>query len=60
MKDDPNLRLMIAMQALNGMLAHGTRYRPRDGRKDWHSAIAEEAVELADALLVALEREGTP
>lgn len=46
-----DLRDYIAAEALCGMLSHSTRYRPRDGRSDWHSAIAEEAYELADAML---------
>ena len=48
------LRDRIAIAALNGMLAHSTRYRPRQGaNSDWHFAIAEEAYELADAMLIA-------
>lgn len=48
------LRDEIAIFALNGMLAHSTRYRPRQGaNSDWHLAIAEEAYELADAMLIA-------
>ena len=46
-----SLRDWYAGQALVGMLAHSTRYKPLDGRADWHSAIAEEAVQLADAML---------
>jgi len=42
--------------ALQGMLAHSTRYRPRPGApENWHDAIAQEAVQLADAMLKALE-----
>ncbi len=49
-----SLRDYIAAKALNGMLAHPTRYRPRIGASsNWHEAIAEEAYELADAMLVA-------
>jgi hypothetical protein len=40
-------------EALAGMLAHATRYRPRDGRKDWYSAISKEAYQLADAMIAA-------
>jgi hypothetical protein len=47
------LRDYAAIEALAGMLAHATRYRPRDGRKDWHSAISEEAYQLADAMIAA-------
>lgn len=46
------LRDYFAAKALNGMLAHATRYLPRPGASaDWHVAIAEEAYELADAVL---------
>jgi hypothetical protein len=48
-----SLRDYAAIEALAGMLAHATRYRPRDGRKDWHSAISEEAYQLADAMIAA-------
>lgn len=42
---------LLAAHALNGMLAHAQRYRPRDGTsRNWHEAIAEEAVQLAKAL----------
>lgn len=48
------LRDEFAMAALNGMLAHGTRYKPRQLHYEtWHAAIAEEAYELADAMLAA-------
>ena len=47
------LRDYAAIEALACMLAHATRYRPRDGRKDWHSAISEEAYQLADAMIAA-------
>lgn len=46
------LRDYFAAAALNGMLAHATRYRPRpDQPQQWHLAIAEEAYQLADAML---------
>ena len=46
------LRDKIAIEALGGMLAHSTRYRPREGASaDWHVAIAEEAYQIADAML---------
>ena len=48
------LRDYFAGQALAGMLAHGTRYKPREGAdRNWHVAIADEAYELADAMLAA-------
>lgn len=48
------LRDYFAGKAMEGMLAHATRYRPRaDAPEDWHVAIAEEAYELADAMLRA-------
>lgn len=53
-EDRTALRDLFAINALNGMLAHsrgGHGYIPRDGRQDWHSAIVEEAYELADAML---------
>ena len=46
-----SMRDWFAGQALVGMLAHSTRYKPLDGRADWHSAIAEEAVQLAAAMI---------
>ena len=46
-------REWFAGQALAGMLAHHTRYKARDGRTDWHSAVSEEAYEIADAMLAA-------
>ena len=47
-----SLRDWFAGQALAGMLAHGTRYRPREGASNnWHEAISEEAYQLSDALL---------
>lgn len=50
--DGMTLRDWFAGQALAGMLAHSTRYRPRDGAPaNWHEAIAEEATQIADAML---------
>jgi hypothetical protein len=37
--------------ALQGMLAHSTRYKPRPGAPaNWHEAISEEAFQIADAI----------
>lgn len=50
------LRDWFAGQALSGMLAHSTRYRPRDGAPaNWHEAIAQEAYEIADAMIASRE-----
>lgn len=47
-------RDQIAMHAMQGMLAHGHRYKPRPGDPDnWHKAISKEAYEIADAMLGA-------
>lgn len=47
MTDIKNLVTML----VQGMLAHPTRYRPREGAPaNWHDAIVEEAVELALAI----------
>ena len=51
-------RKNVAAMALQGMLAHsrnGHGYQPRNPDQDWHQAIAEEAVELADCLMKALK-----
>lgn len=42
----------LAAAALQGMLAHPTRYQPRnyEAHLPWHKAIANEAVELAHAV----------
>lgn len=55
-----SLRDHFAGQALNGMLAHATRYRPyeKDRGLHWHEAIAIEAYELADAMLAARTKGG--
>jgi len=53
---DMSLRDYFAGQALMGMLAHATRYRPRHGAPpNWHDAISQEAYQIADAMLVARE-----
>lgn len=46
-------REYFAIRALQGMLAHNTRYNPRSQDKllHWHSVIAKESCDLADALL---------
>ena len=47
------LRDKFAGQALEGTLAHSTRYKPREGAGiDWHISIAKEAYELADCMLM--------
>ena len=52
-------REQFAMAAMQGMLSHATRYKPRDGASvNWHEAISEEAVQLADALLAELDKAG--
>lgn len=55
-----SLRDRIALEALGGMLAHSTRYKPReiDRALHWHDAIAKEAYELADAMLAARKATG--
>ena len=41
--------------ALTGMLAHPKRYKPKENaHKDWHYAIAEEAAEIADAMVFVM------
>jgi hypothetical protein len=47
-----SLRFCIAISAMQGMLAHATRYRPRpDASANWHEAISEEAFQIADAMI---------
>jgi hypothetical protein len=54
---DTTIREAYAMAALQGMLSHAKRYKPRLGAsKNWHEAITEEAGEIAEALLAALEQ----
>lgn len=50
-----SLRDYAAIKAMQGMLAHSTRYRPReqDNHLHWHEALAKEAHEIADAMLAA-------
>ncbi len=51
------IRLKVAAMALQGMLAHSTRYKPREGASNnWHEAISEEAVQLADSLIAELNK----
>lgn len=51
-----SLRDYFAAKAMQGMLAHATRYRPRPGASsNWHEAMSEEAYEIADAMLRAKE-----
>lgn len=53
-------RFELAKTALNGMLAHsrnGHGYHPRDPKMHWHDAIAEEAIEIADAVIAKLKEE---
>ena len=51
-RKDVKYRDRVAVNALNGMLAHSTRYRPREGEGyPWHLSIAKEAYEIADAML---------
>lgn len=47
----------MAIAAMEGMLAHPRRYKPREQDKDlhWHDALATEAYDIAEAL----NREGT-
>ena len=49
------LRDYLAAQAMTGMLAHSTRYKPRDPAMAWHQAISQESYEIADAMLSARE-----
>lgn len=57
--DWEKFRREAATAALQGMLAHSRNnhgYHPRDPKcTDWHQAIAEEAIELADALIEQLK-----
>lgn len=54
-----NQRTYAAIHIASGMLAHSTRYRPRENAPaNWHEALAEEAVEIADAIMAALDRGG--
>jgi hypothetical protein len=47
-----NPRFLLAVAAKQGMLAHSTRYQPREGApENWHEALAEEAFEIAEAMM---------
>jgi hypothetical protein len=52
-----SLRDAAALAALQGMLAHNTRYRqrPEDSCLHWHAAISREAFQIADAFIAARE-----
>ena len=54
---DVDNRTVIATFAMQRMLAHPTRYKPRTPTDDWHVALAEEAFEIADAIIEVSERE---
>lgn len=45
--------MKIAISAMQGMLAHPTRYKPRgeDIGKHWHNAIVAEAFDIADVMI---------
>lgn len=55
-EDRLSVRDRFAMAALSGMLAHSTRYKPREEGADWHWSIAKEAYELADAMMKRREK----
>jgi hypothetical protein len=50
-------RDLVAVFAMQGMLAHGTRYKISLTMKNlnitWHEALARESYEIADAMLEA-------
>lgn len=50
-----SMRDYFAAQAMQGMLAHPTRYKPRphEAYLHWHTAMASEAYEIADAMIKA-------
>ncbi len=51
-EDNRGIRDRLAATALQGMLAHATRYKPHASDPDnWHEAIAKEAYEIAYAML---------
>jgi predicted nucleic-acid-binding Zn-ribbon protein len=53
-----NFRCQAAKDFVVGMLAHAHRYHPRDPEeKDWHKAIVEEGIEIADELVRQLKSE---
>lgn len=49
------LRDYFAAKAMQGMLSHATRYKPREVDNDiyWHAALVKEAYEIADAMIAA-------
>lgn len=49
--DEARILDIMAAEALNGMLSHSLRYQPRDPNQHWHKAIAEEAYEIAEAMV---------
>lgn len=46
-------KMKIAISAMQGMLAHPTRYKLRgeDIGKHWHNAIVAEAFDIADVMI---------
>jgi hypothetical protein len=53
--DVVSFRCNAAKDFVVGMLAHAHRYHPRDPKeKDWHKAIVEEGIEIADELIKQL------
>ena len=51
MTDNDRLNSFAAF-ALQGMLAHQKRYKPRpNDPQDWHKAIAKEAFEIGEAMI---------
>lgn len=52
-----NFKCQAAKDFVVGMLAHAHRYHPRDAEeKDWHKAIVEEGIEIADELVRQLKQ----
>lgn len=51
--DGINKRFYAACAAMQGMLAHSTRYKPykEDEHLHWHTALTKEAFHIADELL---------
>jgi len=57
-RDWEKFRREAAKDMVVGMLAHATRYHPRNPKEtDWHHAIVEEGIELADELIKQLREE---
>ena len=48
---DAKLRDYFASTALIGLVAHPNRCKPTTEAPNWHSAAAEEAYKIADAML---------